>query len=329
LKKILFLRNVNASWALRDRDILAKKHKVDDQFVTKKFYLNSLWIFKVLASDVVFCWFASFAFFPVVVLAKLLGKKVIIVSGGFDAAYAPAIGYGAFTKSSLSVFLRRKLFNMAHKVLCVSKANMAETIIHAKVPSEKCEMIYHGFEELDQSIKLLPWKERKKQIALISQCDDTTYYRKGVDLFIKLSELLPDFEFALIGRIGQSLENFIHNQTPKNFRATGFLPFMEDEFVKTLNDSKYILQLSYYESFGCSVTDAAVLGCYPIVTNQFSLFEVGEGIGKSFAYGELNQIADFIQAHSDQDVSVDEIQSAVYSKFPFDKRKNAILASVE
>lgn len=320
---------MGASWAVRDRDILAQKYDVQDVFVTKSYYFNPKWKFNVLKADVVFCWFASFVFLPSVILAKILGKKVIIVSGGFDAAYAPVVDYGAFTKGCFSKWLRRKLFAMADKVLCVSKANMAETIINAQVPSEKCEMIYHGFEPMPEDFKMKPWGERKNRVVMISQCDHTTYYRKGSDMFLKLAEMMPDFEFVLVGKVHKDLEAFFNTQAPKNFRFTGFLPFRGEEFNSLLNDSKFIVQLSYYESFGCSVIDGSLMGCYPITTNQFSLFEVSEGIGTSVTYNDLNSLRQVIEEKANSDVDVQEISRKSLEKFSFDKRKDQILASVE
>lgn len=315
---------MNASWALRDRDILAQEHEVTDVFVTKSFYFNPSWKFKILSSDIVFCWFASFAFMPAVIFAKLFGKKVIIVSGGFDAAYAPVVDYGAFHMGKFKKWLRRKLFAMADKVLCVSKANMAETIVNAHVPAEKCEMIYHGFERLEPGFQLVPWAERKNRVVMISQCDHTTYYRKGSDMFMKLAEMMPEFEFVLIGKVHNDLATFFDKFAPKNFRYTGFLPFRGFEFNELLNTSKFILQLSYYESFGCSVIDGSVMGCYPITTNQFSLFEVTNGIGDTVAYNDLNDLQVTIEKRAKENIDVEKISKSSFEKFPFEARKNKL-----
>ena len=322
MKNVLFLRNVNASWAIRDREILKTNFDVEDNFVNISFYLNPIWLLKILKSEIVFCWFASFTFYPCVLIAKILNKKIIIVSGGFDAAFAPAIGYGAFTKSACSRMLRKWLFGMADKVLCVSKANMAETIINAQVDAKKCEMIYHGFEKLAGNISVVPWHKRANKIVMICQCDHTTYYRKGIDNFLKIAMAMPDYQFTLIGKVSSSLEVFFNQQAPGNFKYTGFLNFQGKEFLEILNNSKFALQLSRYESFGCAIVDAAIMGCYPISTSNFSLYEVVEGIGSVIPEEDIFYLKDLIE--NIQDVDSVEISNNFLERFSFKKREKSL-----
>jgi len=327
MQTILFLHNVNTSWVDRDREILGKENKVINFYAKNPLkYLSFSWVVRVAQSDAIFCWFASFSFFPVVALAKILGKKVLVVSGGFDAARFEPIGYGAFTKSTLSRYLRRKLFSFADKILCVSKANMAETIINAEASGAKCELIYHGFEEVDVDLK--PFRERKNQVVMISQCDHTTYYRKGIDQFLKIAELMPEYSFVLVGRVHKDIEILFRETAPPNFRYTGFLKFRGPEFASLLNDSKFITQLSLYESFGCSIIDGVQYGCYPISTSSFALFEVTKDIGLTCAHGDLDKLRETLVSTSSEDVNVNVISKKVYEIFPYSKRCTSLLKVV-
>lgn len=329
MKKILFVRNVNASWAIRDREILKESHKVKDLFVTKKTYLSPSWKLNVLGSDIVFCWFASLNFFPIVLLGKILGKKIIIISGGFDAAADHTIKYGAFTKGKFNQWLRRKLFSMADRVLCVSKANMLETLINAKVPTEKCELVYHGFENIVAQKELNSWNSRKNKIVMIAQCVSSTFYRKSVDDMMKLAELMPDYEFVLVGEVEKNIAGYMDNYAAKNFSYTGFLKFNGDEFLNLLQESKFIIQMSSYESFGCAVIDGALMGCYPIASSRFSLFEVVAGIGRIYDHGNLMQLKGVLEDVSAQDINVDDISRKVLRIFPHEKRVKALRAEVD
>lgn len=327
MKKILFLRNVNASWAIRDTRILKEKHDLIDCFVNLRFYLNPSWITNTIKTDILFLWFASFSFYPALILAKLLHKKVILVSGGFDAAYAPAINYGAFTKSPINKWFRRKMFSMADKILCVSKSNMQETIINAQAESNKCEVIYHGFEPSLSLASIKDWSQRKNQIVMISNASLDKFYVKGLDQFLKLSETLPEYEFVLIGRVDKEVQDYLDRYSNKNFRTTGFLPFNSKEFCDILNESKYILQLSYYESFGCSIIDGAIAGCYPIVYDQFALSELIKSEGKTFPYGNIELISNFIKSDIFSDCK--KISSTYLEIFHIDSRKKLLLDAIE
>lgn len=330
MKRILFLRNVNASWAVRDRDILKEAHTVYDSFVTKSFYLNPSWIINLFRSDVIFCWFASLSFFPLVFLGKIVGKRIIIVSGGFDAAYAPVVNYGAFTKSKANQWLRRKLFSMADKVLCVSNANMLETIVNAKVPSKKCEVIYHGFEPSIPLEQIKPWNERKNQIVMISQGTHDTFYLKGLDQFFKLAAELPDYDFILMGRVSEDFIDFLKRFGPKNLKCTGFIKFNSSEFCDILNNSKYILQLSYYESFGCSVIDGAIAGCFPIAYSQFALSELIKFEGKIFQYNSIDRLKNFILNHNPETyIDTGKLSKKYLTFFSLEKRNRALTQAIK
>lgn len=328
LKRLLLLRNVNASWAIRDLELLQPHFQVADQFVEPRFYFHWKWIWQVYKTDIVYCWFASFQFLPAVLLAKILRKKVIIVSGGYDAAFAPAVNYGAFCAGKLSQSLRRFLFSMADRVLCVSQSNLRETIENAKVKKARCRLVYHGFEPLPDGFALRSWPERKNRVVMISQCDDSTYRKKGIDHFVRLASLLPSYEFVLMGKVTPPLEERLKNEAPPNFRHTGFLKFRGDEFFKILNDSKFIAQLSYHESFGCAVIDAAILGCYPLTTKQFSLPEINEGLGTSVEYSDLQGLKDVILQVTSSHMDTSEISRRALTRFPLDQRQNGLLSAL-
>ena len=323
----MVLRNVNASWAVRDVQILKEKHIVTDCFINKRFYLNLKWIFQTLQSDIIFLWFASLSFYPVLLLAKFSGKKIILVSGGFDAAYAPTINYGAFTKNSINRWFRKKIFSLADRILCVSKSNLAETIINAEADIKKCEVVYHGFEQSIPQEDMKPWDTRKNQILMISESVKNTFYRKGIDQFLKLSHSLPGYDFILMGRMDPCIQEYLKRHSPSNIKTTGYITFNSKEFCSIMNDSKYILQLSYYESFGCSVLDGAIAGCYPIVYDQFALPELITHEGKTFPFGSIHAIKQFIEGH--ETFNNLENSQHVLNKFSYQTRRDQLLKNIE
>jgi glycosyltransferase involved in cell wall biosynthesis len=329
MKKILFVSNVNASWAQRDLEILKSQYEVKHLDLRSKFqYLNLSWPISILRSDIVFFWFGSLSFLPILILAKIFGKKIVTIAGGFDVAKAPFLDYGAFTHNWLSQKLRCFFFNSSNKILCVSKANMLETIINAKVQSSKCEVIYHGFEEIRKPEGLKAWNARKNQVVMISQGINNTFYRKGLDQFISLARLLPDYDFILMGQISSDFQDFIKRYGTSNIKLTGFVKFNSDEFCEILESSKYILQLSYYESFGCSVIDGAILGCYPIVYSQFALEELIQKHGKTFPYGSKEDIADFILKNKEF-LNSTEIAKNYLSYFSIQKRVQSLFKAMD
>ena len=79
--------------------------------------------------DLAVMWFAGGHAAATVLLAKLLGKKSIIVVGGFDVACIPEINYGRFTQSWTRRLLTRLALHHADRVLVVDpslKVSMAK-----------------------------------------------------------------------------------------------------------------------------------------------------------------------------------------------------------
>jgi len=75
----------------------------------------------------IFVWFAGFQAFVSVFLAKFFGKKLVVVAGGYDAAYVPEINYGVFTcwwRTIMAVFV----YKNADVVLAVSQYTKRELI---------------------------------------------------------------------------------------------------------------------------------------------------------------------------------------------------------
>ena len=205
---------------------------------------------------------------------------------------------------------------------------MAEVIINARVPANKCQLIYHGFQPPDKKIEIKGWGLRKNQIIMISNCSRKTYYRKGIDQFLNLSHLMPEYDFLLIGAIDNDIKLYLQNQAPKNFRVLGYLHFNGENFVRILNESKFILQMSFYESFGCSVIDAAHLGCYPITTSNYSLLEVTYGVGSVCKYGDLNAFKNEIETIDRSSVDPNETLKKAQSKFPYDTRESLLIKTI-
>src|SRR5690606_4215295 len=122
--------------------------------------------------------------------------------------------------------------------------------------------------------------------------------------------------------------DFLDRFGPKNIKCTGFIQFNSSEFCQILNDSKYILQLSYYECFGCSVIDGAFAGCYPIVYSQFALSELIQDNGKYFPYGNYQELGIFIKKQIYNNLSSKSFVEKYFEFFTIEKRKEKILSTI-
>jgi hypothetical protein len=102
--KIAFIYYDFSSFVRQDCEILSRHFEV-----VKTNYRRPVDIFRIIASlwesDASFSWFASGHSFVAVLFSKLLGKRSVVIAGGYDVACVPEINYGQFTLSRAKRFM--------------------------------------------------------------------------------------------------------------------------------------------------------------------------------------------------------------------------------
>lgn len=319
---ILYVSNTKASWALNDFNILSRHFNVTDNFVSSiKSSFKAMNPFFIIHHDVVVFWFASLSYLPILLVSWILRKKIVIIAGGYDVVKHPNINYGAFNESWPKRFLRKFIFLVSDRVISVSFSNQQEALHNVKVPNSKSEMIYHGFKK--NQLPLRKFQDRKKQIITIGAVTNETYLRKGHKYFVKLAQRMPDWKFILIGKVSSDFQHLREFQECLNLSLPGFLP--DTKFNEILNESKFYLQLSNHEGFGCSIVDAALMGCYPIVYDQYAMPEVVEGCGRIVKFGDLSSIESVVSELENTNINVESIRSHYYNKFPEEVREEKLV----
>lgn len=320
-QNILYITNTKTTWTDNDYKILAKHFNVTYHFIDSFIdILKSLNPFFILKHDVVLVWFASLSFSPLLFISWLLKRKIVIIAGGYDVVKVPDIKYGAFLDSWPKRIIRKLMFMAADKVISISFSNQNEAIENAKVPSSKSVMIYHGFKNPNIPLKI--FQERKKQVVTIGIINNETYYRKGYNYFFELAQILPDWDFIHIGKISEDFQHLEQFRNCENISMLGFLPLLK--FNEVLNDSKFYLQLSTHEGFGCSIVDAALVGCYPIVFDRYAMSEVVKGCGEIIEFENIESIKWKIMELENSNLHVEDIQSHYLSKFPMQIREDKL-----
>lgn len=310
---ILYVSNTKANWALNDFDLLAKHFEITDNFVCSlSSSIKSMNPLFIIRYDVVIFWFASLSFFPILLVSWILRKKIIIIAGGYDVVKVPSIKYGAFLESWPKKLIRKFMFKVSDIVVSVSYSNQHEALENVKVPKSKSVMIYHGFKKNQPPLK--NFQERKRQLVTIGAITNENYLRKGHKYFLELAQRMPDWNFILIGKVSSDFRHLKEFQNCQNLCMLGFLP--DSKFNEILNESKFYLQLSTHEGFGCSIVDAALMGCYPIVYDQYAMPEVVEGCGKIIKYLDLSSVEIAISELENIDLKVESIRSYYLDKFP-------------
>ena len=287
--KICFIGNLLSSFVKRDLNILQEKFEVLPFYsglITKRYLfkviLKMTWA--IFQSDISFSWFVEEHAAVAVFLSKILGKKSIVVVGGWEVADAQEINYGRITRSLLPRMATKFALKFADLVLSVSEFTKKEILEFEK--PKRLKVIYNGVD----IEKFKPTKGKDNLIVTIGNVEQ--YKLKGLDTFAKASPCFPDYKFVLIGKKENSIVNKL-KKINSNLIFTGMIS--HDEVTKWLQRAKVYCQLSYRESFGMGVAEAMSCGCIPVITDRGALSEVVGDLGFYVPYGDAKTTAEVIE----------------------------------
>ena len=290
--KILLVYNHDSTWVKDDAKIL-KKHFSLETFYYKKDKNKKKLSNLVKNSDIVFIWFASYHGLKATKLAKKYGKKIITVASGYSVANIPEYNYGLGTKF-YTRWIPKYILKKCSTIIAVSESNKRE-ILQLLGRGNNIKVIPHGFNI--EKFKHTGDITKEKKVITVSSIDKTSWKRKGVDKFISVAREFPKISFIVIGKINDDLKNETQ-KAPSNVLFTGFVS--DEDLLKFYREAKVYAQFSFHEAFGCSVAEAMLFHCVPVVTEIASLPEV---VGNS----------GFYIPYWNQDIAVKAIDKALNS----------------
>lgn len=319
--KILLVAQRLDSWVEKDLEILQSAgHEV--RVVQARglrdviaFLRGTLW------ADLTFSWFGKLHAFFTVFFSKLLGKKSLVVAGGDDVACEPEINYGMFTswwKKWCPIFV----FHYADFILSVSAVNQLETIKNAKADPSKTKLLYHGFNE--QEWQPLNDVGKERLVLTVARVNDETLIKKGLALFVQSARYLPNLSFVLVGPWEDDTIEQLKAISSTNITFTGGLYGKDLQLM--YNRARVYVQASCHESFGCTVAEAMLCECVPVVSRRAALPEV---VGDDGIYvDELTPTA--LAASIEEAFQKPELGQAARQRvmhlFPLERRRQALLS---
>lgn len=280
------------------------------------FLMINIWKF-----DSIYIWFADYHSLLPVLFAKILGKKSYVVVGGYDICRERKLGYGSFCSAFRGFFSAQTIKNCT---LNLTVSNYVDRKVDFVFPEAKRKMIYNCV-HLDPLDSVLITKE--KMILCVALVEtERTFKLKGIDTFLTLSLLLPQYKFVLIGPDKAGLLLF-PEPLPPNFTMYQKLP--HDELIKYFQKASFYCQFSQIESFGVAIGEAMLYGCIPLVTNKGGMPEV-VGLESLIVPRNVEKVATLIggMEGSDQTALRKACRERILTRFSFDQRKEALLAQI-
>ncbi len=323
--RILFVYDRKmSSFIGKDLEILKKRHQI--RIVRFSTILDAYSIWRgVCWCDLTFSWFGSVhSFFPVL-YSMLLGKKSMVVAGGYDVACLPQIGYGLFS-FWWKKWLPRFIFRFADRILAVSKSTELDALRNAKVDPVKLSLVYLGFDPDVCGNHLHQSKEKK--VLCVGTVSNVNLLVKDLDLFVKASTLLPEVQFILAGKWMNGSIRYLKNIASPNMKFLGEVK--QETLFSLMSESKIYVQVSRQESFGCALAEAMLCECIPVVTRVAALPEVVGNCGIFLTERSPEKLAVLIKRGLESEPELGKrARQRIKSQFPLKRREESLLQAVE
>jgi glycosyltransferase involved in cell wall biosynthesis len=307
--KVLFIYENLSEFVARDIDLLRKDFEVIPFHYTKKRFKL---ILAVMKSDVNISRFALGYAAIAVLFSKLFGKKSIVVVSGYDVVTIPEFEYGAMLNPKR---VRETKFSLkrANAVTAESESLKQDTLKHVK---REILVIHQGFESKRYSFV----GEKESMAITVGNVTKQNFKRKGLEYFVKAAKYLPDVQFVLIGKFADDGIEQLRIMASDNVKFTGFIE--EEELIEYYRRAKVYVQVSAHEGFGCSLAEAMLCECVPVVTDRGAIPEVVGDTGFYVPYQDVEATAEAIREGLSSEKGK-EARERIVTLFPPEKRRQA------
>jgi glycosyltransferase involved in cell wall biosynthesis len=224
--RVLFVRPSTVHFIEQDLAILSRHFDVKVLNVSpegRTLSAGMRYLFKlkwgILRSDVAFCWFADIYSEWSVRLARWLGKKSIVVVGGYEVAKIPEINYGLMLNEDDAKMVRH-ILDKADKLLAVS--DFVKKEIEQYSHGKNVSVVYNAVDVAG----LTPRDKKEDLVVTVGNATKERCALKGIDTFVKASLQVPNARFVVIGGTDDETVKRLKEINPK-VEFTGQLPHDE------------------------------------------------------------------------------------------------------
>ena len=275
--KTLFIYSTWTTFTNTDYNILATKYKIVKyqfkpvkgniktaiELIKQFFYL----LFNIWRFDSVYIWFADSHSFIPILFSQIFNKRSFLVIGGYDVARMKHLCYGVFTSKIRSFFA---VYSMNYCTMNLTVSKYVDRKVKWIAKKAKTAMIYN-------CVTLEKGNEQEQQtkdnliitVGIVEK--EQTFQIKGIDTFIEVAKLLPEYQFLIIGLNQSNLKHRLNN-LPANLSIKEKID--HEDLTAYYQKAKVYCQLSRSESFGVALAEGLHFGCVPVVTNVGGMPEV-------------------------------------------------------
>ena len=325
MTRVLFAVSRESTFTRIDREALSECFDVVDYTQRSPFPRPlELWR-KVRDCDVVFAWFATWHTFAALHAARLQDKPTVVVTGGFDTASLPEIGYGV-QRGGLRRWVARWVDRRATRLVTNSDYLVGEIERNLGIPAARVRVVHHGLRDRFAGVDVT--SEREPTALTVGHVYRLNNERKGHRPFVLSARELPDVDFTLAGDWYDDAVESLRAEAPENVEFTGYLP--EPELDELFERSAVYVQASLHEGFGLSLAEAMLAGAVPVVTPAGALPEVVGDVGVTIAEPTPHAIAAGVRRALELGCAEGaRARERVLERFTYEARRDGVCEAVE
>lgn len=322
--RILFACPNDASFIRIDRELLAERWPLQEWRQPGRFTNLARLLPRLLRSDVVVGWWASWHTFWPITLAWLLRKPSLLIIGGFDTAAMPDIGYG-YQLGGPRRWFSRFVMRRATRLVTNSRYSQAEIERNLGFPPERVTVIHHGIPDPHGA---LPDGDREPIALNVGLVTRDNLEIKGQRLFVEAAAHAPEVVFVLAGPWKDSAIDALHAAAGANVAFTDWLE--QADLESLFSQASVYVQPSRHEGFGMAVAEAMLAGCIPVVSAAGALPEVVGDTGVLVEGDEPQAVAEAVRRGLQLGPEARQrARQRVLDRFPVATRRERLQAEVE
>ena len=280
----------------RDLELLSRHYEVQPVYIK-----DFRGLFRAAPHcEIYYTWYCVANAFILLLLRNLFGKRLVVVSGGYDVTEIPEIGYGLGQESWIDYLIRRPLRDFTiprvDRLLAFSHASAERA--HLRGASSNLDMVYCS---VDTAFFTPPnpdiWP-REPNVLTVGTMAPVESRRKGLFAFIEAApfvlEAYPQARFCLAGRDRGAADALRQRARDLGVAVELVLNPGAEELRSLYRAAHIYVQASAHEGFGISLAEAMACGCLPVGTRRGAIPEVIGPCGKLVDYGDSVALAEAI-----------------------------------
>lgn len=273
-------------------------------------------VLKVIRAGVIITWFADSSKFPVR-LARMFGRKSVVIIGGYDVAKIEGIGYGSLLDEKKGEKVRWTL-ERADAVVAVDQGLVDDLVGHFG-KNFQARVIPTGY---DASL-YQPCGGKRMLVLSVCYAQDRKGLVKGIDVFAECARRMPDVPFRLIGVTGEAMKEL--GIVPENLEVIGEIP--SEEVIHHYQEAKVYCQLSMREGLPNAVCEAMLCECSVVGSDVQGVRTAVDGHGFLVPYGDVARTCEAIR----RALTFDGRKGRMYimDNFSEERRRSSLIALIE